>query len=193
MSSITPENQNLSQFVGKVFGDDWEMAAHSDENGRLVTYVLSGRDKENPGVISHSTIGLSDYKLGQDKSDIALGAELVGACHDKCDYFDLGLAASASIILGNRVLCKPGTIFANVLPDGDGKSLLKHFLFTVPSFWNDQLYPLKFKAKTVLWLQALPISDSEMELAQREGPGVLGDKLLSENADLMDIERAPVV
>jgi len=193
MTKITQENQNLSQFAGKVFGDDWTIAEHLDEQQQVVVYVLSGKDKEKPGVVSHATVGLSDYKLGQDKSGIPLGAELVGACYENCDYFDRALANTANFIMQQKLLCKPGVIFANLLDGFDETSQMKHFLFAVPSLWQDSLYPLQFKTKTVLWLQALPISESEMQFAQKSGAGELGQKLVDEKADLLDLQRPPVV
>jgi len=78
LKKISQENLNLSQFVGKVFGDDWGMAEYLDAQRQNVIYVLSGRDKKKPGLVSHATIGLSDFKLGEDKGGVALGAELVG-------------------------------------------------------------------------------------------------------------------
>lgn len=191
--AISQENLNLSQFVGKIFGDDFSMAKHLDEQHRLVVYVLSGRDVENPGAISHATIGLSDFKLGQDKGDVPLGAELVGACKEPCDYFDRALATCAEMIMQNNVLCKPGTIFANVLDGFDDASAMKHFLFAVPSLWQDGLYPLNFKSKTVLWLQAIPISETEMQFARQHGAGELGEKLLASKLDLTDLKRDPVL
>ncbi len=193
MASVSQENQNLSQFVGKVFGGDWTIAEHLDAQQQLIVYVLSGKDKTRPDVLSHATIGLSDYKLGQDKGGVALGAELVGACYEGCDYFDRALAASAGMILSNKVLCKPGTIFANVLEGFDATSQMKHLLFAVPSLWDDNLYPLSFKSKTVLWLQALPISETEMNYARQHGAGVLGEKLTDAGTDLLDLQRQPLI
>ncbi len=192
MKTISPENQNLTQFVGKVFGDDWTIAAHLDAQQQTQVYILSGRDSQNPDLVSHATIGMSDFKLGQDEGGIALGVELVGACHKSCDYFDRALAACADTILSDGAPCKPGTIFANVLDGFDGVSQMRHFLFAVPSFWQGNLYPLKFKSKTVLWLQALPISETEMQFASENGAGDLGEKLLANNADLADPHRQPV-
>ena len=193
VSTISQENQNLSQFAGKVFGGDWTIAAHLDEQRQPVVYVLTGTNTETPDMISHATIGLSDFKLGQDKGGVPLGAELVGGCNKACDYFDKALAACADMILHNNVLCKPGTIFANVLDGYDDTSQMKHFLFAVPSFWQDGLYPLSFKSKTVLWLQALPVSETEMQFARQHGAGELGEKLLENKADLADLQRAPVI
>lgn len=192
-TTISPENLNLSQFVGKIFGGDSSMAEHLDEQSRLIVYVLSGHDAENPNTQSHATIGLSDFKLGQDKGDVPLGAELVGACSTRCDYFDRGLAACAKMITQHNVLCKPGTIFANVLEGYDEASQMKHFLFAVPSFWQDGLYPLNFKTKTVLWLQAIPISETEMQFARQHGSGELGDKIVASKVDLTDLQRDPVI
>jgi len=193
LKKISQENLNLSQFVGKVFGDDWGMAEYLDEQRQNVIYVLSGRDKKKPGIVSHATIGLSDFKLGQDEGAIALGVELVGACKETCDYFDRALADCADIILHHNMTCKPGAIFTNVLEGHDASCQMKHFLFTVPSFWPDALYPLNFKEKTVLWLQALPISESEMQFASQNGAGKLGEKLLANEADLTDLQRDPVL
>lgn len=192
-ANISPENLNLSQFVGKIFGEDTRIAEHLDEQQRLVIHVLSGRHEETPGTVSHATIGLSDFKLGEDKGGVPLGAELVGACKEPCDYFDRALAACAQMITQHNVLCKPGTIFANVLDGYDETSQMKHFLFAVPSLWQDALYPLSFKTKTVLWLQAIAISEAEMQFAQQHGPGELGEKLIASEADLTDLQRVCVL
>ena len=106
MTKISAENQNLAQFVGKVFGGDWLMAAHNDEHGQAVVYTLAGKDEANPGIISHATIGLSDYELGQDKSGIALGAELVCAGYERFDYIDLALANAARFVMDNKLKFK---------------------------------------------------------------------------------------
>jgi len=193
MKKVSPENQNLAQFVGKVFGGDWSMAAHNDENGQAVVYTLAGKDKTKPGVLSHATIGLSDYQLGQDKSGISLGAELVCGGYERFDYIDLALANAARFVMGNSLKFKPGTIFANLLSDFDDNSQMNHILFAVPSLWNNQLYPLQFQTKTVLWLQAIPISDSEKEYGEQHGPDALGNKLTGGKIDLYDLRRESVV
>ncbi len=193
MKNITQENQNLAQFVGKVFGDDWSIAEHLDENQQLVVYVLSGKDADLPDVISHATIGLSDRALGKDKSEIPLGAEIVACGPKDVDYLDGALANVANAVLTHNMLCKPGTIFANALGVYDKTCALKHFLFTVPSMWNDTLYPLQFKTKTVLWLQAIPITDAEKEYAEKHGASALGEKLEETKVDLTDFGRASAV
>jgi len=193
LSQISQENQNLSQFVGKVFGNDWSVAEHLDGQGQLVVYVLTGRNGDQPDLVSHATIGLSDFQLGKDKGGVPLGAELVGACSASCDYFDRALAACTDMIMHHNVACKPGTIFANVLDGYDERSAMKHFLFAVPWLWQDGLYPLSFKSKTVLWLQALPISDTEMEFARQHGASALGEKLLESTVDLTDLQRDLVI
>jgi len=196
--AVSQENQNLSQFAGEIFGGDWTIAEHLnaehlDAEQRHVVYVLSGTDATQPNVQSYATIGLSDHQLGQDKGGVALGAELVGACHNDCNYFDKGLAGAANLVLNSNAVCKPGTIFANALEGFDDASQMDHFLFAVPSLWDNKLYPLTFKSKIVLWLQAIPISTSEMEFAQEKGAGILGEKLLESNADLMDMNRLPII
>lgn len=193
MTTITPENANLAQFVGKVFGDDWNIAEHVDENAQAVVYVLTGRDKETPKLVSHATIGLSDYELGRDKSGTPLGTELVICEKGESGSLDQALAAVANAIKGQKLVCKPGIIFANALSGANEKSQLDHLMFAVPSMWNEQLYPLQFKTKTVLWLQALPISEAEKQYAEEHGAGKLGEKLLQAKADLTDLRRKSVV
>ncbi|HFC05008.1 MAG TPA: suppressor of fused domain protein, partial [Rhizobiales bacterium] len=158
-----------------------------------VAYVLTGRDAEKPDRVCHSTIGLSDHKLGQDKGGVALGAELVAACHEDCDYLDRALAVCADLVLNHGLMCKPGVIVAGILEGSDGTSQMKHMLFAIPSLWEDGLYPLSFKSKVVLWLQGIPVSDSEMAYAQQNGPGALGEKLVEAEADILDLRREPAV
>ena len=75
----------------------------------------------------------------------------------------------------------------------DPDCAMNHFLFTVPSTWDNSLYPLQFKSKTVLWLQAIAISDSEKDFAGKNGANALGEKLESAKADLTDFSRQCVV
>ena len=193
MTSISQENQNLAQFVGKVFGGDWSVAEHRNEQDQVVVYVLTGKNPDQPDTLSHATIGLSDYKLGQDKSGVALGCELVTCARGKNDYLDRALAEVANAIRTQNLLPKPGIIFANALDGENNDSSMRHFLFAVPSLWENSLYPLQFKTKTVLWLQAIAITDGEKQLAENEGAGVLGEKLQQAEADLTDLHRASVV
>jgi hypothetical protein len=192
MTGISQENQNLAQFVGKVFGDDWNIAEHRDEQNQIVIYVLSGTTPDITDVTSHATIGLSDYKLGQDKSGIALGCELVSCVRGTNNFLDRALAEVANAIRTQNLLPKPGLVFANALNGYGAQGKMQHFLFTVPSLWENTLYPLQFKTKTVLWLQAVPITDREKQFAEQNGAGALGEKLSEAKADLADFDRKSV-
>lgn len=191
--TISQENLNLAQYIGKVFGENAAIAEHFDEQQNIVVRVLSCFDDENEKIKSYATIGLSDYRLGKDKSGIALGAELVARTLGGDEFTDRALAEVVRAIRGQNLLPKPGIIFANAVSGFSDTCQLKHFLFTVPSMWENKLYPLQFKTKTVLWLQAIPISDAEKQYAEKHGANALGEKMTEAGVDLVDMARKSVL
>jgi hypothetical protein len=40
---------------------------------------------------------------------------------------------------------------------------MQHIMFVEPFLWADKLVPLKLESKTVHWLLAIPISESEIQ------------------------------
>lgn len=193
MSVMTPENVNLAQFIDKIFGGECAISEHVDENGQPVIASVASQPTGETQSRSYATVGLSDHKLGQDKSGIALGCELVMKLANAQDIAaDTALAAVARTIKQQKMLTKPGIIFANALDGLVDGSQMKHLLFAVPSMWEDSLYPLQFKAKTVLWLQALPISEAELTHARENGPDALGKLLEPARNELTSLMRDSV-
>ncbi|MGE0709270.1 MAG: suppressor of fused domain protein [Planctomycetota bacterium] len=75
----------------------------------------------------------------------------------------------------------------------DIPSGLPHVLLWDPAPWQDRLPTLELTEKTVAWLWAVPISESELAYLDAHGPEALADALEEANADVADLERSPVM
>lgn len=70
---------------------------------------------------------------------------------------------------------------------------MKHIMFVPPFLWEEDLELLEFNNKSVTWLMALPISEGELQVAEKHGPDYLQDLLESKQTDIFDIKRESVV
>jgi hypothetical protein len=62
-----------------------------------------------------------------------------------------------------------------------------------PFFWDESFGLFEQDGCRTVWLQIIPISDSEYALAEAEGVEALEEKLEAAGADVFDLSRAPVV
>ena len=69
---------------------------------------------------------------------------------------------------------------------------MKHFLLVPPFLW-DGFETLEVGGQAVAWLQAVPISDRERDLAEREGSDSLEDLFERQQIDVFDLDRPSVV
>lgn len=75
----------------------------------------------------------------------------------------------------------------------DQETDMKHIMFVPPFLWEEDLELLEFNNKSVTWLMALPISEGELQVAEKHGPDYLQDLLESKQTDIFDIKRESVV
>jgi len=89
----------------------------------------------------------------------------------------------------------PGRIFPRVVELYDGLSdTLQHIMFVTPFAWADHNPQTRmFADRNVTFLQALPISQAEMDYAAENGPDQLEELFEEGQIDVYDIDRDSVV
>jgi antitoxin YqcF len=187
---VSDAQREIARHAASAFGGEPEIRRHWNEDRTSYVAVLGAPDTPVDGVTSWATIGLSDAT----SSSQTPGLELVGACASAYPEFEESLLRAASIVSERGEVPEPGTLLLDVMVQPEhGQSPMRHCLLVPPFLWDGDVFgPAQFAGRTVVWLQLVPISDSEREYADREGAAAL-DELFEHHAiDIYDASRQPV-
>lgn len=88
---------------------------------------------------------------------------------------------------------RPGAIHNDVLQMYDLSKTLSHIMFVAPFLWNDGPKTLHLEGRTITWLMAVPISESELGYTERRGADALNTLFEERQIDIFDINRPPVI
>ncbi|WP_263117503.1 suppressor of fused domain protein [Bacillus subtilis] len=190
---VTQENKIIAKTVLAAFGGKPKVTKYWDDIKRSNIDILTVVDQPEEGITSYATLGLSDYSIGYEVSDMPLRIEILAAIETESDIFANVLSTCAFNIINSQFSCSPGDIFRDVISMYDEKTEMKHIMFVPPFLWEDNLELLEFGNKKVTWLMALPISEGEFEYARKHGSESLQDLLESEQIDVFDIKRSSIV
>ena len=69
---------------------------------------------------------------------------------------------------------------------------MSHVLLVDPFVWSKSLPNLRFKDKTVAWLQSVPMSDGELTFFEENGLEALHDLFSERQIDVYNLDREPV-
>ena len=193
MSDISEKNRKLAKHVAKIFGGTPSANRYGDEAQKSFVDIMVAMDSPVRSLVSFSTFGLSDHPNPAGPKGRALPVEIVGACGADVKKFDKALSTAAFCIINSKSPCRPGAIFPDCLGIYRVSKTLKHFFFIKPCLWAEDLKPLRIAKKTVTWLMAVPISDEERLLAEKDGPARLDKLFEQKRIDIPDLERRSVV
>lgn len=154
--------------------------------------IVNGRMKEFPDVRVMATAGVSlrpNRLEMKDGSVRAVPVELVMAvCDERIDT--LAHLAYATALDGRTV--RPGIVYKDTveLPGSE----LKHCFLAEPFMWDDRSvfstgYTVADGTERILWLQAVPITDRELEYIVEHGVDEFCEAMEREDPDLTDPER----
>jgi antitoxin YqcF len=189
--SVSEENKYLAKAALKAFEGKPSVFKYWDDNNKSSVDILFCDDKNGDGVVSFSTIGLSDFSIGHEEKKVPIRVELVGASDFDC--FPNVLATCAFNIINSKFDCSSGTIFKNVVKIYLPESPMKHILFLSPILWEDKLKTMKFENKHVAWLMAIPISEEEMNYADKNGIEALEELFEEKQINVFDLKRRSII
>ncbi|EME18317.1 suppressor of fused domain protein [Rhodococcus triatomae] len=156
--------------------------------------VAIGDGCPGPGYASYATLDLSRYPTNvttEDGRPIRTELVTVGRADDRV-LADV-LAQCAFALASGSFHVTPNTIVPNAVKEADPDRATKHVLLVVPFIWPDLEILVDREEDVTTWLQAVPITDAELELASGDGVDELFARLEAAGADVSNIDRESVV
>ena len=192
VSPVSSDSKTIARTAAAAFGGTARVNRYWDDHHQHSVDVLSCTDAPLNGVNSYATIGLSDSLILKDGAPLDVRVEFVAACGAQTKDFERYLSTAAFCVINSRWFVAPGTIFPNVLRMYDASPTMDHLLFLPPFLWEGRLKSIALEAKTIAWLLAIPISESELRFAETFGLPELEGVFEKCQIDIFDFERAPV-
>ena len=193
MSSVLQANKAVAKKVANAFGGQPNVTRFWDDRQQNAVDILKCEDRPVSNVTSYATVNLSNWPLFFQGEEYNARTEILGACRSEVAEFSNVIATAAFCVINSRWFCCPGTIFPNVVSMYKCSDALKHLFFVPPFLWEENLPTLQLDDRKVAWLLAVPISDSERELAVRESPAKLEELFVHRQIDIFDINRTPEI
>jgi hypothetical protein len=189
--AVSEENRSLARYLKDVTRGSPTVTKYWDDAHVSDIDIMIIKDAPAKGVSTYASLALSDVRTGLTSGGKALGVEIVLALATDCAEGANMIATCGFSIKKGEVVPTPGAIIPRVLElYGDGRDM-KHAMLISPFLW--ELETQAFPAKTVAWLQVLPISDPERDYALANGPEALEDLFEEHQIDVFDIDRPSVL
>jgi hypothetical protein len=186
---ISSHTKSATRELARTWGGQPKVHRHWDEPEENWVGIATRADCPWEGVTAVGTLGLSEHSLGFSND---LRVEIIGACATTTDLSDV-LATCAFNVIKDAWPMRPGAIHNDVLKMYHLSKTLAHLMFVAPFLWNDGPKTLHLEGRTVTWLMAVPISESELVYAERSGADALNTLLEELQIDIFDINRLPVI
>jgi antitoxin YqcF len=165
-----------------------------DDHHSLWVDVLACADRPQASVTSYATIGISTFDNEATTRDgRALRVELLGAAPSGFVRFANALATVGFNLAAGACLLRPGTLQPDALGMYDSEISVPHLMLVPPFAWDEPVDTLDDNESYVTWLQAVPITDSELAHARDAGPEALRVRLEGSSIDVLDLTRSSVV
>lgn len=190
---VSEDNKRIAELAARAFGGDYQVREYLHDTEPLAVDILRCEDRPRVGVTSYSTIGLSDNPARSGERKLPTWREIAGVCATVVQFFPNVLASAAFHVMRTGEAYRPGVVMANYVRQYDESTPLPHLYFTEPFPWGDALKSLKCPTKTVSWLMAVPISESQYSYVKRHGDSSLEKLLRSSQIDIFDMNRSSVV
>jgi hypothetical protein len=188
-STPSAENQQVARVVDEAFGGDWEATEHSDRDGHRF-HLLTSPDTPQKGLISFSTIGLSDFQpVGEHRPP--LGVELT-AVSPHAPFANV-VTATGLCAIQHGWLLHPGLVVLGIVAEHFNDAPLPHLLLIEPFVWDNKVHSRVLATKTVAWVLGVPISQAEAQYCHDHGFDALDELFEQAQPDHFDLSRASIV
>ncbi|MED4865229.1 suppressor of fused domain protein, partial [Bacillus subtilis] len=112
---VTQENKVIARTVLGAFGGKPKVTKYWDDNKSSSIDILSVSDQPQEGIMSYSTLGLSDHSINYEVNGTPLRVEIVAAMESASDIYANVLSTCAFNIINSNFSCAPGVIFKDVI------------------------------------------------------------------------------
>lgn len=190
----SPDNIKLAHYLASVFETKPEVRVYLNEDETASVDILRCKDSPQDNVTSFATLGLSDLGPKAAKGlSAGFGVEIVASIHSNAVGYDEVLSTCALSVIAGDIKLFPSSIIPNVIDLHDGaSSSLSSIVLSYPFLWSDKLLSQEYKNKTVTFLQAIPISDGEMDYLNINGYEALEAQFIDHQIDVFDVNRVSI-
>lgn len=190
MTEIGETRRQVARAAAAAFGGNPTVARYYDEDESHSIDIVTCVDRPADGLVSYSTVGLSESPNLLDATDVRV--ELAGIAPVGVEAFPNLLATAAFAVMKEDWLAAPGVVFPSLVLDYELSSTLEHVLFVPPFLWEELGSVEVSDGATVHWLVVMPIAESERLALVDQGYDALDAVFAEHEADLADLERAPL-
>ncbi|MDO9222909.1 MAG: suppressor of fused domain protein [Caulobacter sp.] len=187
---VTAENREIGRVAAEVFGGEPSVHTWWDDGRKNSVDILSCVGSPGEGLTAYATLTLSNHGLKEVENDLRV--EMIAACRSDITAIPKMLSTCAFNVIENGAVIGPGAVFQGALSFYEPGTTVPNILFTPPFFWADGPKTLFMPTRTVAWLLALPISDTEFEHVKTAGYRSLLDLMEEARPNVFDINRASV-
>jgi hypothetical protein len=146
-------------------------------------------DRPLAGVLSYTTIGLSDYEVSTGAGP-GVRVELAAVCASDRPLFPNILAAAAMQLIRRGGPVQPGDALRDVIVEYYPRATVSHLYFTRPFLWGERLNCLRGETKSISWLLAVPVSSGELLCLETQGDAGLEQLYQQRRIDMYSLGRA---
>jgi len=190
VSERAPElHRTLARAAAAAFGGQPSVHRYWDQTEHSSVDLLSAADAHFPGVTSYATIGLCEQDQGLIVESKPLRIELLAAGYNRFEFLPNILTTCVFNVINSGYVCRHGATFPEVVHMYLPSALMKHILFTSPFLWEGQFEAIYLPERAIAWLLAVPISEEELQYAERRGSDALESLLQEREIDVFDLSR----
>ena len=161
---------------------------HHDTEERSIDIFIS----ENSEGSVAATIGIMDYDQSAGGGE-PLATEVVVDARGPVPYVSNVAATIAFYIMREGWKVRPDNTFLDVIELYAPKLQVRHVLFVPPYQWEDGMTRVTLSDRTIYPLLAVPITDGELDLIERDGAAALTGLWERSSTDMLDWTREGVV
>jgi len=186
-------NKQIAQAVRGVFGGaQFKVINYLDKDEKSEIYVMHCAETPEQGLISYCTIGLSDYADDGYEVTPPLGVEIIAVSNEP--GFGEVVSTAAFCVINSGYKARPGGAFPGVVKLHHPDTTVPNLMFVEPYLWDESAFVSReVGEKTVAWLQAVPISDAEIQYLLDHGADALNELFEQHDPDFVDLRRPSVV
>ena len=183
----------IAQEIARAVGGVPQAYTFRNHDNKLDIFI--GENRPDDYLTTAATIGLSEYTIYRRINDKPLRVEIIGAADAELEYFPSIIADCGFNIVRGEYSISPGVVYPNIIRNYYPNAKVNHIFFTQPFLWD--LEPFDFDEEYVTWLQAIPITEAELQFIEKHGAEVGAQKLEElfeeHQIDVYDFMRPSVV
>ena len=192
--TVSKENKEIAKYITEIVGIDRTVREYFDDNNENSINIFTCENPIDSEVKFYGTIGLSDYpnvvEMKDSRKNIPIELLILG--YKKYESIPNILSTCAFYVLKDKWTCQPGSVFKNMV-DFYYQKEMQHIIFVQPFLWENKLESLKLENKTVDWLLAVQISETELQFRLKNGSERLETLFEKNEINIFDLDRKSVI